>query len=264
MTENINEGQEIQRYEEEPRRKNFHIWMGLFILGIGVVFLLKQSGVLFPDWLFTWPMILIAIGVFSGIKHGFRPGGWIMILLIGGIFLADSMISGISIQQYAWPCLFIIIGLWIMFKPKAYNRNFRAHWRERYGRRMARERNICDRSTEQPDSNDFLDTTSILGGVKKIVLSKNFKGGDITNFMGGTEINFTQADIQSKVTIDTTNIFGGTKIIVPPTWDVQSDIVAIFGGVDDKRQMLTQTSDPVKTIRLSGICIFGGIEIRSF
>jgi predicted membrane protein len=129
---------------------------------------------------------------------------------------------------------------------------------------MARERNICDRSTEQPDSNDFLDTTSILGGVKKIVLSKNFKGGDITNFMGGTEINFTQADIQSKVTIDTTNIFGGTKIIVPPTWDVQSDIVAIFGGVDDKRQMLTQTSDPVKTIRLSGICIFGGIEIRSF
>ena len=82
--------------------------------------------------------------------------------------------------------------------------------------------------------------------------------------MGGTEINLTQADIQNKVTIDTTNIFGGTKIIIPPTWDVQSDIVAIFGGVDDKRQILSQASDPTKTIRLSGICIFGGIEIRSF
>jgi predicted membrane protein len=264
MNENINEAQDIQKYEEEPRRKNFHIWMGLFILGIGVVFLMKQSGVLFPDWLFSWPMILIAFGLLSALKHGFRPGGWIMMLLIGGIFLTDSMIPGRSIQHYAWPCLFIIIGLWIMFKPKTYGQGFRTRWRERHGRRMARERNFFEGSAEQPDSNDFLDTTSILGGVKKIVLSKNFKGGDITNFMGGTEINLTQADIQSKVTIDTTNIFGGTKIIIPPTWDVQSDIVAIFGGVDDKRQIIPQSSDPSKTIRLSGLCIFGGIEIRSF
>ena len=264
MNENINEGQEIKKYDEEPSRRSFHIWMGLFILGIGIIFLLKQSGVLFPEWLFSWPMILIAFGILSAIKHGFRPGGWIMMLLIGGIFLADSMIPGRSIQQYAWPCFFIIIGLWIMFKPKTYGQGFRARWRQRHGRRMARERNCFEGSAEQPDSNDFLDTTSILGGVKKIVLSKNFKGGDITNFMGGTEINLTQADIQNKVTIDTTNIFGGTKIIIPPTWDVQSDIVAIFGGVDDKRQILSQASDPTKTIRLSGICIFGGIEIRSF
>ena len=82
--------------------------------------------------------------------------------------------------------------------------------------------------------------------------------------MGGTEINLMQADIPGSITIDTTNIFGGTKLIVPPTWDVQSDVVTIFGGVDDKRQILSDGTHPTKVIRLSGLCIFGGIEIRSF
>jgi len=266
MNENINDGGEISRYEERPRhRKNFsHVWPGVFMLGIGIVFLLRQSGVLFPGWLFSWPMWLIIIGLFMGIKHRFRPGGWIVMLLIGGIFLCDSIIPGKSIQHYAWPFLFIAIGCWIIFKPKTHRGNFRERWRERHERGMGMGRDIFDGSIEQPDSNDFLDTTSIFGGVKKIVLSKNFKGGDITNFMGGTEVNLTQADIPGRITIDTTNIFGGTKIIIPPTWDVQSDVVAIFGGVDDKRQILSQTPEPTKIIHLSGVCIFGGIEIRSF
>ena len=77
MSENINEGQEIKKYEEEPdARKSFnHIWSGLFILAIGIIFLLKQTGVIFPAWFFTWQMLLIVIGIFSGIKHRFRPGG---------------------------------------------------------------------------------------------------------------------------------------------------------------------------------------------
>ena len=61
-----------------------------------------------------------------------------------------------------------------------------------------------------------------------------------------------------------TNIFGGTKLVVPPTWDVQSEMVAIFGGVDDKRQIKGVHLDPNKVLILDGTCIFGGIEIRSY
>jgi len=104
----------------------------------------------------------------------------------------------------------------------------------------------------------------VFGGIKKIILSKDFRGGDVVNFMGGTEINLTQADIQGRVTIEATNIFGGTKLIIPSTWDVQSDVVAVFGGVDDKRQFAGESPDPKKIIHLSGTCLFGGIEIKSF
>jgi hypothetical protein len=82
--------------------------------------------------------------------------------------------------------------------------------------------------------------------------------------MGGTEINLTQADIHGKVMIEATNVFGGTKLIIPPTWDVQSNVVTLFGGIDDKRQLNGEAPDPAKVIYLSGTCVFGGIDIRSF
>ena len=82
--------------------------------------------------------------------------------------------------------------------------------------------------------------------------------------MGGSEIDLTQSDFTGRIVIDVTNIFGGTKMIVPPTWDVQNDITAIFGGVDDKRQISGVTLDPNKVLVLDGTCMFGGIEIRSF
>jgi predicted membrane protein len=114
------------------------------------------------------------------------------------------------------------------------------------------------------DDRDFIDVTSVFGGVKKNVLTKNFKGGDIVSFMGGSEIDLTQADFTGRVRIDVTTIFGGSKLVVPSSWDVQNDITAIFGGVDDKRQISGVNLDPGKVLILDGTCMFGGIEIRSF
>ena len=113
------------------------------------------------------------------------------------------------------------------------------------------------------DHADMIDITAVFSGVKKNILSKNFKGGDIMAFMGGAEVNLTQANFEGRIMIDAFNMFGGTKLIVPPDWDVQSEIVAIFGGVDDKRPPSAH-HDPSKVVVLDGTCIFGGIEIRSF
>ena len=248
---------------DSPRRGNKlrnNVWAGLFLLGIGTVLLLRQAGLNFPFWLFTWPMILVALGILGGIKNRFRPGGWLIILAVGGVFLAEYIFPDISVRQIAWPLLIMAVGFWIIVRPKTHHRHF--------GRCMRRQREanpgfIGDEEVVS-DSNDIIDTTSVFGGVKKIVLSKKFKGGEVVNFMGGTELNLIQSDIQGRINIDATNIFGGTKLIVPPTWDVQSDIVAIFGGVDDKRRIAAEPTDPTKIIHLSGVCLFGGIEIKSY
>ena len=259
--------QKIENYAGDKRqrsRKSHHVLTGLFVLGIGAILLLRQSGVDFPFWFFTWPVILIGAGILGGIKSNFRPGGWMIVMAVGGVFLADRLIPGVSIQNFAWPLLIMAVGLWIIVKPKTHHRHF-GRWHDRNRKEQwSNETNLFNDSKELRDDNDYLDATSIFGGIKKIILSKNFKGGDITNFMGGTDINLTQADIPGSITIDTTNIFGGTKLIVPPTWDVQSDVVTIFGGVDDKRQIMSDGPHPAKVVRLSGLCIFGGIEIRSF
>src|SRR4030095_11711158 len=49
-----------------PRKSKSHIWGGVFILAIGGLLLARQTGAAIPDWVFTWQMALIAIGLFSG------------------------------------------------------------------------------------------------------------------------------------------------------------------------------------------------------
>ena len=103
----------------------------------------------------------------------------------------------------------------------------------------------------------------MFGGVKKVILSKNFQGGDITCFMGGCEIDLTKADFQTKAVIDITQVFGGTKIIIPSHWQISSEMTAIFGAIEDKRQQpLSAAVDKILVIQ--GTSIFGGIEIKNY
>jgi hypothetical protein len=51
---------------------------------------------------------------------------------------------------------------------------------------------------------------------------------------------------------------------VPAHWNIKSDVVCIFGSVEDKRQPMKEAPDPSKLLRLDGTCMFGGIEIKSY
>ena len=240
---------------------------GLLLLVVGVLLVVRATDTnIFPEWLFTWPMVLIAIGLFSAVKHGFRGPFWVILLLIGAFGLADKIDPTMNLRRFIGPVVVISIGLMFILRPK---RRWRDRWQgtnERWKETATGETEVNDTSYDSgsDDRRDFLEVTSVFGGIKKNVLTKNFKGGDIVSFMGGSEIDLSQADFNGRITIDTTNIFGGTKLIVPPNWDVQSDITAIFGGVDDKRQVGGVNMDPNKVLILDGTCMFGGIEIRSF
>ena len=115
-----------------------------------------------------------------------------------------------------------------------------------------------------PTGDDYLDTVSVFGGVKKTILSKDFKGGEVVNIFGGAELDFTQADITGRVILDITQIFGGTKIIIPSHWQVVSDIAAVFGSIDDKRMRSTAAPNSEKILVLKGVSIFAGVDIRSY
>ena len=273
-----------QRWEERKLRwdskmqshhRHGHIWTGLIILIIGVAALLKAVAVPLPSWLFTWPMIIIIIGIISGIKCGFRNLSWLFFILIGGVFLTGYIVPELEYKKFIWPSVLILIGLAFILRPR------RKRWHNT-PLTSADEKKTTDlkdneeatvivdvKAGWEPDesqssSEDIVDTTSIFGGIKKNILTKNFKGGDITNIMGGTELNFSQADIKGEVILDMTQVFGGTKIVVPADWDVKSDIVAIFGGIEDKRSLENISINPSKVLLLKGTSIFAGIEIRNF
>jgi predicted membrane protein len=232
------------------------IWTGVFILAIGVVALLRATVPDFPDWLFSWQMLLIGLGLFTGVRHNFRGGAWMILLMVGGIFLFRDIFPEFSFSRI-WPVVLIVVGLFIIMRPRN-----RRKWDSDQKNDMSTDplmNHAADYSKE-----DFVTSTSIFGGAKKIIISKNFKGGDLVNIFGGTELDLSQADFTGTAVIELTTIFGGTKMLVPSNWSVKSEVVTIFGGIEDKRRMATVSEAPDKTLLLRGTVIFGGIDIKSF
>ena len=250
----------MQRYQ-----RHGHIWTGLIILIIGVAALLKAIAIPLPAWLFTWPMIIILIGFISGVKSGFRGMTWFFMMLVGGAFLTGYIVPDVEVKKFVWPSVLIVIGLAFILRPR---RSFAdctpLEKKTSNGPGLVTEAESGVGGEAQNSSEEILDTTSIFGGIKKNILTKNFRGGDVTNIMGGTELNFSQSDIQGEVTLELTQIFGGTKLVVPSDWDVKSDVVAIFGGIEDKRSLENVAINPGKVLLLKGTSVFAGIEIRNF
>lgn len=241
-----------RRWEEHP---NSRLWTGVFLLAIGLVALLRSFGVDMPVWLFSWQCLLIAIGLFIGLKHNFRGGAWFILILIGSAFLVDDFFVDVNLRRHIWPLVIITAGLFFIFRPKRNLQEQQKKWKEQW------KDNFDDAA---PSKEDFIDTTSIFGSTKKNILSKHFVGGDITNIFGGTELNLTQADLQGQAVIDITTIFGGAELFVPSHWIIKSEIVSIFGGVEDKRSVSTTDDTQDKVLILKGTVIFGGIDIKNF
>lgn len=239
-----------------------HIWTGVLILVIGIVGLLKVMLIPMPYWVFTWPMILIAVGAFIGVRHNFRGITWFLLMLIGGIFLLDRIYPDMDMRRYTWPMVLIIVGLFFILRP----RRWRGDDAKKNTASLGDAPNDPVLNPEETYSQeDYIDSTSIFGGTKKNILSKNFKGGDIVNIFGGSELNLSQADMKEPAVIEITTLFGGTKLVVPTNWAVRSEAVTIFGGIEDKRSLPAVSPESnEKILVLKGTVIFGGIDIKSF
>ncbi|PTT00638.1 hypothetical protein DBR11_09460 [Pedobacter sp. HMWF019] len=264
----------MENYKIKNRSHSNSAWSGLILLIIGVVFFLRSFGIYIPGWILSWPMLLIAIGLFIGFKRNFRGGGWLIMVLIGGYFTLGS-IADFDIRKYYFSLAFIGLGLYLIFKPK---RN-RDRWKKKFDESQFSELNNEKRAQFEQDPSfsaaggaanegnvsDFIDSVNAFGGTHHKVYSKNFKGGDVVAIFGGCEINLTQADFEGTVRIDVVALFGGVKIIVPSTWLVKSEATAIFGGIDDKRAVVPFEGEGARKILIiEGVAIFGGVDIRNF
>lgn len=251
-------------------KRNGNEALGVLILAVGILLLVKQLGFFIPGWIFSWPMILIAIGVYTGYKHGFENAGSIILLVIGGFFLLrDKVYLPPHLVSFLIPVGLIILGLVIVFRRK---KNLEVDWSNWEGNYDKWEKKLrTDKvgpSTAEGDKSefdaDFLNVDAILCGLKRKVISKHFRGGEITTIFGGTDIDFMHADIKEQAILKVSVAFGGIKLIVPPHWDVQFGVSNIAAGVEDKRYVQHGGVDPEKKLIITGSVVFGGIEIISY
>ncbi len=270
------------------------IAFGFIILGIGIILLLRKVGVFIPSWVLTWPMILIVIGLFSVIKHEFKSFFGFLMLFLGTYFLArNSFDFDFGIGQYVWPLGLITLGLYLILQKRRENQvldEIRTNWDAKFKTQKTHtgsafsstveDAKIVDESgtsdsTASGDKSGFTRTTgtsfadslnidAVFSGVNRRMMTKNFQGGKITAAFGGADLDLTQADFSGVVTIQVDIIFGGVKLIVPPHWDIRTEVSNIAAGLEDKRFFRDGGVDSSKVVVLKGTILFGGLEIKSY
>jgi predicted membrane protein len=271
----------MEQKEFETRRpmqssntpKNNNVLGGLVLVLIGLVILIKNIpsiAALFPYWLFTWPVLVMIVGIGVGLTHRFRGIGWLIIMAVGAYFLAyqNGMVT-FNPKPFILPLVLIAIGISVMMK-----RNRRKHC-NRFRRPNFEHQSPGFHVPPVPvpptsglgestsnNGEDILNVNSVFSSVDRTVLSKCFKGGKINCLFGGTEINLAQADFNGTVVLNLSISFGGAEITIPSNWQVQNEISVILGGLDDKRRFVP-SSEPVKTLILQGSVLCGGVELRS-
>lgn len=253
---------------------------GLIVISVGVILLVRKLGLGVPDWIFSWPMIFVALGLVIMSKHNFRSGFGAFMLLFGGFFLLKNEFHFFpdELGAYIVPVVLILLGLFLMAtkKPSRFNEfsGFGPSNKEGIkgkgkgvGETFMSDKDFSygsGSSSFQSDDLDMLNSQALFCGIQKRVQSKNFKGGKISAIFGGTEIDLTQADLAENAVLNIEVAFGGVKLLVPPHWELRMGVSNIFAGVEDKRMYPKGTEESGKVLTITGTVVFGGLEIKSF
>jgi hypothetical protein len=273
-------------------RNDGSIAFGVIILGIGIVLLLRKFGLYIPSWVLTWPMILIAVGTFTLINQQFKSFFGSVVLFIGVYFLLKREFDlDLGIDQFIWPVGLIALGVYLILHKKKENKvleEVRTNWESSRKKKTVTSESekidsaevveeaapSKDESTKAPDSGfvratgtaffDRINESVLFGGVNRKLMTKNFQGGKATVIFGGLDLDLTQVDFTGVVSLDLEVGFGGVKLIVPPHWDVRTEVSNIAAGLEDKRMFREGGVDTNKVLILKGTLLFSGLEIKSF
>ncbi|MFD1768159.1 LiaF transmembrane domain-containing protein [Sphingobacterium suaedae] len=277
-----------------PRNNKSANIVGAIIVFLGLALLLKNLnlGIWFPSWIFGWEMILMIIGLVIGVNSRFEKKSSIILIAIGGLFLLKNMMD-LSFGRVIIPLAAIIIGIYLIMRNRSHSPppvlppaapiddRDEFDWDKRV------DLNETDTTFQSPfnrpdpqathyqnpeqqqkkgysyEGENYIKVDSIFGNAKKIIFSKNFLGGTMTNVFGSTEINLLQADMQQPIALDVFQLFGSTKIIVPPHWVIVTTVSSILSENDDRRVILTSAIDQNKCMYITGTSIFGNITIKN-
>ena len=250
-------------------QQNSNFTLGLVLLLIGVFVLLRKMGILFPEWLFSWPVILILVGVVVLVKNRFQSVFGFLVLLCGSYFLLLNEFGlPLEFSQYAIPVGLILLGLYLMIfrrKNGSPHRDGLTPYSTSHQSKSHVAEELAKVNTGAEDFSverlDLVVADAVFCGIKKRVHSKNFQGGKISATFGAAEVDLRQADFDGKAYLNVGVAFGGIKLLLPPHWIVQLNATHLFAGIEDKRIYPAISTDPQKVLVISGTVLFGGLEI---
>jgi len=238
-------------FNDKPHRSysaTSKIAIGLVLIMLGLMLILRNAGLMpdyFQDIIFSWQMLLIAIGFVMTLGTGNKTPG-LIVMAVGGFFILPEIFD-IPFRTYRlfWPAVFIIIGVIVLTNTRWFSKE---NW-----------------ASKSSTSNDVIDMVNIFGGGERRILSQEFKGGKISCVFGGAELDMTKAKLAEGTNeLEISCVFGGVSFIVPPDWNIIIDVTPVLGGFSDSRKGYSSTIDMSRTLVIKGACVFGGGEVKGY
>ncbi|MBU1012161.1 MAG: cell wall-active antibiotics response protein [Bacteroidetes bacterium] len=238
----------IENYSENRRMKK--VALGVIVVVIGALLMASNFGYLpyrLRHIFLSWEMLLIAIGLINVVNRESKTMGLILISVGTFFLLPDIFRFDFNFVRLFWPVLLMVVGFsLILYGGKSFN------WQ-----RHRRQKSTFD--------SGFINEFNVFGGSKRRVSNQVFKGGELNNIFGGSELDMTQAILgEGENLLEVQCIFGGVGMVVPADWNVRIEVVSIFGGFSDKRAYIKKSENDTNVLVIRGTCIFGGGEIKSY
>lgn len=220
-------------------KKTSSIIWGIILIAAGILIALNVMNVTDIDIFFNgwWTLFIIVpccVGLFTERE---KTGNLIGIAIGVCLLLASNDIISFSLLwKLLVPAIVILIGL-------------RMIWGGVFGNKVKKleEKNGTPRRCCAAFSGSDLRCDGEI-----------FEGAELTAVFGGVECDLRHAVIAGDCTIRATAVFGGIDILLPANVNVKVGSTSFFGGVTNK----TVACQDAPTIYISGICAFGGVDVK--
>jgi hypothetical protein len=229
-----------------PRGVPGQIFIGVFVIGLGLMFLLDNLDIIdFHRISQYWPALVVLFGAVKLVDaespHERMVFG--IITLIGVALLLNRLGLDFIRVRNIWPLVLIAVGVAVVYKAVTGRRVVTAEY---------------DKAIEQNDA--VLDVTVLLGGFVRRITTPTFRGGEVTAIMGGAELDLRGSSIEGDAVISVFAVMGGITLKVPPDWTIVLNGTPIMGGFDEKT--ITPPHNEKRLI-IKGYAIMGGVEVRN-
>ena len=238
--------------ESSPRiRISAQFVLGLTIAAAGVLFTLDNLGVLRAgEYIRYWPVALVAVGILQMVQAraaaGVVAGG--ILIFVGSVMLGNSLgLLRMNVWDF-WPLFLVIVGGRIV--------------RQAFSRDVRDRRGVDGGVNAGADAGSMTSAIAVMSGFARTIASQDFRGGELTAFMGGGKLDLRGATLAGgHAVVSVFALMGGFEIFVPETWNVMIEVTPFMGGVDIKARTSTDLSAPRLVVR--GFVMMGGVDIKN-
>lgn len=104
--------------QDKKHKFNFQLAAGAAIASVGLIMLLNNLGLGIPHWVLSWHTIMLAIGLWIGYNKDFKVSGWLILVIIGGVYTLNDL-PFLDLTGLKAGLVFIGLGIYMLIKPSS-------------------------------------------------------------------------------------------------------------------------------------------------